>query len=79
MKHFDESYTLKAFQELLAIDSTTGQFRAAQDWITAETECLGNMRTLDIPAAARRIRELPGNRDWGAFYDAGLLPGRELP
>ncbi len=43
----------------------------------AETECLGNMRTLDIPAAARRIRELPGNRDWGAFYDAGLLPGRE--
>ena len=41
MKHFDESYTLKAFQELLAIDSTTGQFRAAQDWITAETERLG--------------------------------------
>ncbi len=43
----------------------------------AETECLGNIRTLDIQAAAGRIRELPGNRDWGAFYDVGMLPGRE--
>ena len=41
MKHFDESYTLKAFQDMLAIDSTTGQFRAAQDWIVMETERLG--------------------------------------
>ena len=43
----------------------------------AETECLGNMRTLDIQAAARRILGLPGNRDWGAFYDAGALPERD--
>ena len=42
-----------------------------------ETERLGNMRTLDVKAAARRILELPGNRDWGAFYDAGTLPGPE--
>ena len=42
-----------------------------------ETEYLGSMRTLDIRAAAKRIRELPGNRDYGAFYDEKLLPGRE--
>ena len=41
MKHFDENYTLKVFQDMLAIDSTTGQFRAAQAWIAAETERLG--------------------------------------
>ena len=43
----------------------------------AETLRLGNMQTLDIKAAVRRIRDLPGNRDWGAFYDPGELPGRD--
>ena len=41
MKHFDENYTLKVFQDMLAIDSTTGQFRAAQDWMVQEIERLG--------------------------------------
>ena len=43
----------------------------------AETECLGNMRTLDIRETALRISELPGNRDYTAFYDIDRLPGRE--
>ena len=42
-----------------------------------ETERLGNMRTLDIQQAAKRIRELPGNRDYGAFYEESRLPDRE--
>jgi hypothetical protein len=42
-----------------------------------ETECLGNMRTLDIRETALRISELPGNRDYTAFYDIDRLPGRE--
>ncbi len=41
MKHFDESYTLQVFQDMLAIDSTTGQFRAAQEWVVREAERLG--------------------------------------
>ena len=41
LKHFDESYVLNAFQALLGIDSTTGQFREAQNWIVAEVERLG--------------------------------------
>ncbi len=41
MTHFDEAYVLSAFQSLLGIDSTTGQFRAIQDWIVQETERLG--------------------------------------
>ena len=41
LKHFDENYTLKTFQDLLAIDSTTGQFREIQNWIVSETERLG--------------------------------------
>ena len=43
----------------------------------AETERLGSLRTLDIRETARRISGLPGNRDWGAFYEADRLPGRE--
>ena len=31
MSCFDESYTLDTFQELLSVDSTTGQFRAIQE------------------------------------------------
>ena len=41
MTHFDEAYTLDAFKSLLAIDSTTGQFREIQDWTVAEVERLG--------------------------------------
>ena len=31
MSYFDESYTLDVFQQLLSVDSTTGQFRAIQE------------------------------------------------
>ena len=41
LKHFDEAYTLAAFRRLLAIDSTTGQFRAVQDWTAEEIRRLG--------------------------------------
>ena len=41
LKHFDEAYTLDAFRRLLAIDSTTGQFRAVQDWTAEEIRRLG--------------------------------------
>ena len=41
MKHFDENYTLEAFRNLLAIDSTTGQFRAVQEWTEQEARRLG--------------------------------------
>lgn len=41
MIHFDEQYTLDTFQKLLAIDSTTGQFREIQNWVISEIERLG--------------------------------------
>ncbi len=41
MKNFDENYCLETFRSLLAIDSTTGQFREIQDWVSAEIERLG--------------------------------------
>ena len=40
----------------------------------AETECLGDLRFLDPEATAKRISEAPDNRDYGAFYDPGVLP-----
>lgn len=43
----------------------------------AETRRLGNLRTLNLQETARHIGELPGNRDYGAFYEEALLPGRE--
>ena len=42
-----------------------------------ETECLGNMLTLDIKETAERICGLPGNRDYGALYEIDRLPGRD--
>lgn len=42
-----------------------------------ETELLGNLRTLDLDETAARICTLPGNRDYGAFYEVDQLPGRE--
>lgn len=41
MNHFDEQYTIDTFQKLLAIDSTTGQFREIQNWVISEIERLG--------------------------------------
>ena len=41
MNHFDEAYCLSQFQNLLAIDSTTGQFREIQDYMAAEIARLG--------------------------------------
>lgn len=40
----------------------------------AETQCLGDLRSLDLRAAAESIAALPGNRDYGAFYDTTVLP-----
>ena len=40
-RYFDEDYVMRAFQALLAIDSTTGQFRQVQDWIVGEIEQIG--------------------------------------
>ena len=31
MSYFDEHYTLDVFRELLAVDSTTGQYQAIQE------------------------------------------------
>ena len=41
MKHFDEQYLIDTFSALLAIYSTTGQFRAVQDWTIDEVRRLG--------------------------------------
>ena len=40
----------------------------------AETACLGDLRTMDPEEAAGLIMKLPGNRDYGAFYDNPDLP-----
>ena len=42
-----------------------------------ETELLGSLRTLDIKETAERISGLPGNRDYGAFYEENVLPGQK--
>lgn len=41
MSFFDEAYTIDTFKAMLAIDSTTGQFREIQDWIISEVKRLG--------------------------------------
>ena len=41
MYPFDEAYCLQQFENLLAIDSTTGQFRRIQDYLIAELDRLG--------------------------------------
>lgn len=43
----------------------------------AETESLGDLRTLGAKEVAERICTLPGNRDYGAFYEVDRLPDRE--
>lgn len=40
----------------------------------AETQCLGDLRSVDLEATAAIINTLPGNRDYGAFYDSSKLP-----
>ena len=40
MNHFDKQYTIDTFQKLLAIDSTTGQYREIQNWVISEIERL---------------------------------------
>lgn len=42
-----------------------------------ETRCLGDIRSIDLKAAAEIIKSLPGNRDYGAFYDIDALPAAE--
>ncbi len=41
MSTFQEAYFMDTFRSLLAIDSTTGQFRAIQDWTAEEIRHLG--------------------------------------
>ena len=43
----------------------------------AETAYIGNIQTPDIKKTAAYIRGLPGNRDYGAFYDPAALPAQE--
>lgn len=40
----------------------------------AETRRIGDLRTLDLAETAETIMKLPGNRDYGAFYDVSALP-----
>lgn len=41
MTNFDENYVIDTFKSLLAIDSTTGQFRDIQNWTISEIERFG--------------------------------------
>ncbi len=40
----------------------------------AETRCLGDLKEINIKDTAKTINGLPGNRDYGAFYDIKELP-----
>lgn len=51
MYAFDETYCLRQLQNLLAIDSTTGQFRAAQEYLLSELARLGFACTVTHKAA----------------------------
>jgi len=43
----------------------------------AETQCLGDLRHIDLEETASIIKALPGNRDYGAFYDPAILPSTD--
>ncbi len=43
----------------------------------AETRHLGDLRYVDLEETASIIKALPGNRDYGAFYDPEVLPTTE--
>lgn len=44
----------------------------------AETKCLGDLRHIDLEETAALINSIPGNRDYGAFYDLEVLPSCEV-
>ena len=44
----------------------------------AETECLGDLRTIDLRKTADCLIKQPGNRDYGAFFDPDALPEQEI-
>lgn len=44
----------------------------------AETERIGDIRTMNPEEAAEIIMDLPGDRDYGAFYDISVLPSDSL-
>ena len=44
----------------------------------AETQRIGDLRKMDPEEAAGVILQLPGNRDYGAFYDTAELPDTDL-
>ena len=66
MQEQDELY-LSVHQDALLYLGNTG----------AETECLGDLRTVDIREAAQMICQARGNRDYGAFYNADAMPDQE--
>lgn len=72
-----------ALQELFAKEQEELYLSLHQDCMLyvgnsgAETRCLGDLRSMDVRAAAETIAALPGNRDYGAFYDADALPTDE--
>lgn len=39
-----------------------------------EVCCLGDLRQIDVKETAQIINELPGNRDYGAYYDVEAIP-----
>lgn len=43
----------------------------------AETRLLGDLRKLEPEIAAETIKKLPGNADYGAFYDMETVPDNE--
>lgn len=43
----------------------------------AETQILGDLRKLEPKTAAEMIQSLPGNYDYGAFYDVANVPDTE--
>lgn len=45
MKNFDEKYVLEQFQKLLAIDSTTGQYKKICDYVVSTAKKLGYKST----------------------------------
>ena len=59
MKKMDEAEFLREFQDLLAIDSTTGQFREIHDYMVNKIkglgyECIETKREEFLPALAAR-------------------------
>lgn len=42
-----------------------------------EVRCLGDLREMDVKEAAQIINKLPGNRDYGAYYNVEAIPSSD--